>query len=140
MVLSNVLFLVFVFGGAWAFRKEEWLAELQDIFNRYGADVEKHEFNATSEFYTETAVVLPPDLHAIHGREEFPSYIGQHGESGDILTVIDILEYTQEFAVAWAELKELYDDGRILKGKYVCLLKKVDGKALVEMEIWNYNS
>jgi ketosteroid isomerase-like protein len=102
-----------------------------------------HDAAGVASFYTEDAVLLPPDQEPISGRaavEEFFARTNPEGAPAVELATIETFIFGDH---AWRQGMFRIDgpgDGTPASGKFVELWKKVDGSWLIHRDMWNANA
>jgi uncharacterized protein (TIGR02246 family) len=102
-----------------------------------------HDAAGVASFYTEDAVLLPPDQEPVSGRaavEEFFVRTNPADAPAVELATIETFVFGDH---AWRQGMFRFDgpgDGTRASGKFVELWKKVDGSWLIHRDIWNSNA
>jgi len=102
-----------------------------------------HDAAGVASFYTEDAVLLPPDQEPVSGRaavEEFFARTNPESAPAVELATIETFMFGDH---AWRQGMFRIDGpgvGRPASGKFVELWKKVDGAWLIHRDMWNSNA
>lgn len=106
------------------------------------ARIAAHDAAGAASFYTEDAVLLPPDMGAISGRaavQEFFARTHTEGSPGVELATVETFMLGDH---AWRYGSFRFDGpgaDEPAAGKFVELWKKVDGHWRIHREMWNAN-
>lgn len=104
-----------------------------EAFNTGGID-------AMAQLYTENGRLFPPNSEMIEGRENIKAFWSGAGEMGVAKAQLETISAEAFGNTAIEEGRyTLFAEGDIVidEGKYIVIWKKVDGKWLLDRDIWN---
>ena len=114
--------------------------EINEANNAFMESFNSGDMNTVAQYYTEDAKLFPANSEIIKGRETIEVFWGGAAEMG-VRKVK--LETTTADGIGNTAIEEgkytLYTDGDIIidEGKYIVTWEKVDGKWLLDRDIWN---
>jgi uncharacterized protein (TIGR02246 family) len=98
---------------------------------------------AIASFYTEDAVLLPPDMEPVSGRAAIQEFFARTHAGGAPRVELATVETYMLGDHAWRQGTFRLDgpgEGEPVAGKFVELWKKSGGRWLVHRDIWNANA
>jgi ketosteroid isomerase-like protein len=102
-----------------------------------------HDAAGVASFYTEDAVLLPPDQEAIAGRAAVQEFFARTNPEDAPAVELATVETFMFGDHAWRQGSfriEGPGEGVPVSGKFVELWKKVDGAWLIHRDMWNANA
>lgn len=102
-----------------------------------------HDAAGVASFYTEDAVLLPPDQEPVTGRAAIQEFFARTNPAGAPAVELATVETRVFGDHAWRQGSfriEGPGDGLPTSGKFVELWKKVAGQWLIHRDIWNANA
>jgi uncharacterized protein (TIGR02246 family) len=102
-----------------------------------------HDAAGTASFYTEDAVLLPPDLEPVSGRAAIQEFFARTNPADGAAVELATVETFMFGDHAWRQGSFRVDgtsNDEPMTGKFVELWKKTDGEWRIHRDIWNSNA
>jgi len=115
----------------------------QEVADAWAERYAAHDAAGVAALYTEDAQLLPPNMEIISGRAAIQEFVAQSNPPGsaqlemattETLVIGDYAHRQGSFAISGR------DGAAPATGKFIELLKKVDGNWLIHRDIWNWNA
>lgn len=144
-LLSLFCFVFFSYGSP---QEELDLAQvrkaIEEMNVKFGDAVRKGDAASLASFYTEDAVILPPDSGMLRGRENVEAFwngVFQMGVKDAELTVVEVMgsgDFVYEIGKYNMTITSEAQEPVQQKGKYLVVWKKAaDGSWKLHVDIWN---
>jgi len=115
----------------------------QATADAFAASIAARDAAATAAFYTEDAVLLPPDQEPVTGRAAIQEFFARTNGSGSADIMLATVETSIAGEQAWRQgsfrVGGTATDAPFA-GKFIEVWKKVDGAWLIHRDIWNANA
>ena len=114
--------------------------EIQAVNTSFMEALKSGDADAIVNFYTEDAKVFPPNFETIEGKENIKGMWQAMSESGMPILAFKTVkaEAIGNMAIEEGKYEVSIPDGQVVdKGKYLVVWKKVDGKWLLHLDIFN---
>lgn len=114
--------------------------EIQAVNHKFMEAIKSGDMDAIASFYTEDGKVFPPNFETIEGRENIKGMWEMMSENGMPILAFETVsaEAFGNTAIEEGRYTVSTPDGQeVDKGKYMVIWKKVDGKWLLHLDMFN---